>query len=217
MEELNSQGQDGARENVNSVFAAQDEAFEEAPFVTSEEAEDLDERHQILKKLLLAHETWFDVTRDYQYAGRTFPGYAEFHSHGEKYVLVKSAKLWEVDAHEYLFFDLAGTLSADQVEAWIAFMKEEAIKKVEPKPNHMTSFISLVLVADSVDSQAAKLIRKTRFHKEFKLGVEGWVDLRLAAIDVNARTVYANGMGKELLPLLESALGLPAKKKLFRR
>ena len=45
----------------------------------------------------------------------TFPGYAEFHSYGKKYVLVKSAKLWEVDTHEYLFFVLADALDETQV------------------------------------------------------------------------------------------------------
>ena len=56
-----------------------------------------DEKHLVLKRILAAHEQWFDVRRGYEYAGRTFPGYAEFHSYGEKYVLVKRAKLWEVD------------------------------------------------------------------------------------------------------------------------
>ena len=69
-----------------------------------------DEKHLMLKRILAAHEQWFDVRRGYEYAGRTFPGYAEFHSYGEKYVLVKSAKLWEVDTHEYLFFVLADAL-----------------------------------------------------------------------------------------------------------
>ncbi|MDO4182074.1 MAG: hypothetical protein Q4E12_00470 [Coriobacteriia bacterium] len=182
-----------------------------------DDLQNLDQPHQVLKKLLVAHETWFDVSRDYSFGGHLFPGYAEFHSHGEKYVLVKSAKLWEVDAHEYLFFEVARTLSADEVRTWIAFMTEEALKKVHPEPNHMTSYISLVLVAESVDAQAVKLIRKTRFHKEFKLGVEGWADLRLAAVSVSTKQVFTNNMGKDLVPQLESALGLPAKKKLFRR
>ena len=49
-----------------------------------------DEKHLVLKRILAAHEQWFDVRRGYEYAGRTFPGYAEFHSYGEKYVLVKA-------------------------------------------------------------------------------------------------------------------------------
>ena len=34
-----------------------------------------DEKHLVLKRILAAHEQWFDVRRGYEYAGRTFPGY----------------------------------------------------------------------------------------------------------------------------------------------
>lgn len=101
----------------------------------------------VLKRILAAHEQWFDVRRGYEYAGRTFPGYAEFHSYGEKYVLVKSAKLWEVDTHEYLFFVLADALDETQVRDLVSFMEHDGLKKVVPKPNHMSSAISLVIVA----------------------------------------------------------------------
>ena len=55
-----------------------------------------DEKQLVLKRILAAHEAFFDVHRDYEFAGRSFPGFAEFHSFGEQYVLVKRAKLWEV-------------------------------------------------------------------------------------------------------------------------
>ena len=95
----------------------------------------------------------------YEYAGRTFPGYAEFHSYGEKYVLVKSAKLWEVDTHEYLFFVLADALDETQVRDLVSFMEHDGLKKVVPKPNHMSSAISLVIVADSCTQEAAKAVK----------------------------------------------------------
>lgn len=169
-------------------------------------ADGLSERDALVAQLLLAHEAWYDVARDYEFAGRTFPGYAEFHSHGEKYVLVKSAKLWEVDAHEYIFFDAVERLSEAYLSDAIAFMKDKAIAKVKPVPNHMQSFLSLVIVADSLDSGVEKAIRRTRYRKNFQLGIRGWADLRVAAIDLQEGRVITNGMGKEMKPALESNL-----------
>ena len=83
-----------------------------------------EERELVLERLLASHETWFDVYRDYEFGGRVFPGYAEFHSHGEQYVLVKRAKLWEVDAFEYLFFALADDLDQAGLDDLVAFMKD---------------------------------------------------------------------------------------------
>lgn len=36
----------------------------------------------MLKRLLAAHETWFDVERGRTVAGRVFPGVAEYHEQG---------------------------------------------------------------------------------------------------------------------------------------
>ena len=165
-----------------------------------------DEKHLVLKRILAAHEQWFDVRRGYEYAGRTFPGYAEFHSYGEKYVLVKSAKLWEVDTHEYLFFVLADALDETQVRDLVSFMEHDGLKKVVPKPNHMSSAISLVIVADSCAQEAAKAVRKTRFRKNFALGIRGWADLRVAVADLSANRVITNAAGKQLKTTLEANL-----------
>ena len=80
----------------------------------------------IVKRLVAAHEAWYDVFTDYEFAGRTFDAYCEFHSHGEKYVLVKRAKLWEVNAHEYLFIDALDHLDAGTLDSYVEFMETTA-------------------------------------------------------------------------------------------
>lgn len=167
-----------------------------------------DEKHLVLKRILAAHETWFDVHRDYAYAGLTFPGYAEFHSHGERYVLVKRAKLWEADTHEYLFFVEAETLSEDEVTRWVEFMKTDGLKKVQPDPNHMSSGVSLVIIAESCTEEAKRVVRKTRFRKNFAFGIRGWADVRLVVADLSEGAVYANAAGKQMKPTIEANLRL---------
>ncbi|MDO4290001.1 MAG: hypothetical protein Q4C41_02065 [Eggerthellaceae bacterium] len=163
-----------------------------------------DAKQLVLKRLLAAHETWFDVSRDHVFGGRTFPGYAEFHSSAEQYVLVKRAKLWEVNAHEYLFFVTADRLTAQRLEDEVAFMTTKALDKVQPNPEHMTSYLSLVVIADAVDDDARRAVKKTRFRKNFKLGFQGWADLRLAVVDLSTSSIITNAMGKELRASLEA-------------
>ena len=155
-------------------------------------------RDEVLTRLLVAHETWFDVSRDYLF------GYAEFHSAAEKYVLSKKAKLWGVNAHEYLFFEVTQRLTADVFAELVEFMTTRALDKVETNPEHMTSYLSLVIIADEVDADVVRAVKKTRFRKNFKLGFEGWADLRVAVIDLSASSVITNAMGKELRTSLEA-------------
>lgn len=154
--------------------------------------------HEALDRLLLAHEGYFDVERDHAFAGRTFDGYAEFHSSTSQYVLVKRAKLWEAHSHEYLFFTLVGHLDEAAYDDLVAFMKGEALAKVTLEPDHMSSFLSLVIIADSADGHIARRVRKTRFRKNFCLGLRGWADLRICVACLDEGAVYANAMGADL-------------------
>lgn len=161
---------------------------------------------ELLERLLDAHEAYYDVRRGYEFGGRAFPGYAEFHTHGEKYVLSKKAKIWEVDAHEYIFFDVQPYVDAAAIERDAAFMATEALAKVDPVPDHMTSYLTLVVITDAVAPDVPAKVRRTRFRKNFLLGIRGWADLRLAVIDLQANNVYTNGQGREIQGSLEANL-----------
>lgn len=160
----------------------------------------------LLRRLLDAYRGYYDMEEDCRYGGRVFPGYGELHSHGEKYVLSKQAKLWEVDTHDYLFFDVVSLADRVYLEESVAFMTGAALGKVDPKPDHMVSYLSLVIIADRVDQAMPALVRRTRFRKNFRLGLRGWADLRLAVIDLQGYNVYTNGQGKEMKGLLEANL-----------
>lgn len=165
---------------------------------------------ELLARILIAHEVWFDVSRDRQVAGRTFPGVAEFHEQGEKYVLSKRAKLWEVASNEYVFFDTVGFLEEGAFDEMVSFMKLQALPEmVHPHPDHMFSNLSLVLIADSVAPGVERAVKKTRFRKTFKLGLQGWSDLKIAVVDLsvgeNGR-VITNAAGKNLKANLEANL-----------
>lgn len=153
---------------------------------------------EVLARLLDAHEAWYDVRRDYEFAGRTFPGYAEYHAESSQYVLVKRAKLWSAHTHEYLFFVLVDTLDDEILRREYDFMTTQAIGKVDPEPDHMTSYLSLVILAHTVSAPTRRLVAKTRFRKNLKWGLKGWVDLRLAVVDYGSQSVLTNQQGVQM-------------------
>lgn len=164
--------------------------------------------YRLLESLLAAHRGYYDVSCDHEFANRVFPGYAELHSHGEGYVMAKRAKLWEADVHEYVFFDVVDRLDRARLGEALAFMRDEAVAKVDPKPNHMTSYLSLVIIARELDDGIAHDVRHARMRKNFRLGLRGWADLRLAVMDLSTRTVHVNGQGKDMLATLEANMGV---------
>lgn len=162
------------------------------------------DRRRIVERLLAAHDAWFDVERDHRFAGRTFPGYAEFHSTASQYVLVKRAKLWEATSHEYLFIWDTPRLTADELEDLVGCITGEGLALVRPAPDHMTTYLSLAIVADTVDDLAWERVRRIRFRKNFTLGWRGWADLRLAVADLSRGCVMTNSQGKPLGKTLQA-------------
>ena len=161
-------------------------------------------RGEVIERLLAAHEAWFDVERDHDFAGRTFPGYAEFHSSVSQYVLVKRAKLWEAASHEYLFFWGTPRLTTGELDDLVGCVTGEGLSLVRPAPDHMTTYLSLAIVADAVDDLAWERVRRIRFRKNFALGWRGWADLRLAVADLSRGRVTTNSQGKPLGETLQA-------------
>lgn len=182
-----------------------DASLRDAAARSGNEADDT-ARLQVLNRILAAHEGYFDVQRDYEYAGKLFQGYGEFHSHGQKYVLVKRATLWEVDAHEHVFLSTVEHLDRPWLADAIAFMKTHGLAKAIPQPNHMCTNITLVVVADHADDEVWKLVRSIRFRKNYAWGLRGWSDLRLAVVDLSQNRVATNPAGKTLAKTLRSCL-----------
>lgn len=167
-----------------------------------------DPAQEALDRLLLAHQAYFDVERDHDFCGRRFDGYAEFHSSASKYVLVKRAKLWEANSHEYMFFVLMEHLDEPKLQELVGFMTNEALEKVKLDRDHMSSYLTLVIIVDSMDEGIERVVRRTRFRKSFLLGFKGWADLRLCVIDLASESVVTNVMGKELAQTLsDNAFG----------
>ena len=98
-------------------------------------------RGEVIERLLAAHEAWFDVERDHDFAGRTFPGYAEFHSSVSRYVLVKRAKLWEAASHEHLFFWGTPRLTTGELDDLVGCVTGEGLSLVRPARDLMSTFL----------------------------------------------------------------------------
>lgn len=87
-------------------------------------------------------------------------------------------------------------------------MKERGLEKVTSEPNHMSSGLALVVIADNCTEGAKRAVRRVRFRKNFALGFRGWADLCVIVADLSTRCVYANAAGKQVASTIEANLRL---------
>ena len=62
---------------------------------------------------------------------------------------------------------------------------------------------ALVILADTIDPEAKAIIKKTRFRKNFRLALHGWMEYHIAAMEISTQSFLSNPAGKEAKKLLE--------------
>ena len=66
----------------------------------------------------------------------------------------------------------------------------------------MNSDITVIVLADQMDESAIKLIKKTKLSKTYKLGIYGWSNFRLCAMELSSGQIYCNKFGSDLKKIL---------------
>jgi hypothetical protein len=126
------------------------------------------DRPAILERLFDSYGAWYDVTPGDLGSGLPLEALYMHRFRKEKFVLSKKAKLWAVEANDYLYLFNTAKLDMYQAEACVSFSIENALPRVEPHSEHMYSFITTVFLADEIDQDALKFIRRRRFNKSYK-------------------------------------------------
>ncbi|WP_295583252.1 hypothetical protein [uncultured Oscillibacter sp.] len=166
-----------------------------------------------LEKLLDAYSYYFDIERDVAVAGGEFPAAAVYHFREENYVATKAHVIYATEQHEYVFFCLAEHLDAETLGRWITLSREAGMARIQPSGEHMFSYVTLVILADTIDPEAQKLLKRTRFRKNFRLALHGWMEYHIAAMECSTQRFFSNPAGKEARKTLERNFGPDPKAK----
>lgn len=156
-----------------------------------------------LEKLLKAYEYYFDIERDVQVSGGSFPAAAAYHFREENYVATKAHVIYATEQHEYVYFFTAEHLDVSTLQKQIDLSREAGLSVINPHKEHMFSYVTLVILADTIDPEAQKLIRRTRFRKNFRLALHGWMEYHIAAMECSTNRFLSNPAGKEARKTLE--------------
>ena len=164
------------------------------------------ELHKKLDKLLNAYSHQYIIERDVTVEGGQFPATATFFLRDENYLISKKHVLSAVENYDYTYFYIADHLDAETLRQQIELTKRLGMARVKPHKEHMSSFISLVILADTIDEEAKKLIQKTRFQKYYRLSLHGWMEFHIAATESSTKTFLSNPAGKGIKKILEQNL-----------
>ena len=155
-----------------------------------------------LERVLPLFQAYYDITREG--AAAPFDAEAAFHSHDEQYFLIKSAKYTESDAHEYAFFAVRDTLTAEEAHALDEAAWAEGMSRVRPSSIHRSTDVTLILLADRVEPEAADFIKKLRRSKSYMFLLHGYSNYHVIAIETSTGRMTCNRLGQHLRKLFSN-------------
>ena len=158
---------------------------------------------QRLDKLLDAYSHQYDIERNVATSGFCYPATATYYLRDENYLISRQHVLSAVEQHEYLYFYLTDHLTVEELQAQIELSRQAGLSKVKPHKDHMFSNVGLVVLANTIEPEAQRLIRRTRFRKNYRLTFHGWTEYQLAAMEVSTNRFFSNPAGKGAKQILE--------------
>jgi len=165
------------------------------------------DKNEILEKLLRIYSHRYDIYRDLEVEGERFPAAAFYFLRDENYLISRKHVLNVVESYEYVYFYVTEHLDAETLKAQIDLTKRDGLSRIKPNREHMSSFVTLVVLADVIDPEAKELMKKTRFRKNFRLALHGWMEYHIAAMECSTWSFLSNPAGRGARKTLEQNFG----------
>lgn len=156
------------------------------------------------ERLLASLAASYDVVRDTQIVSRRVDALAQLRALNSKYVLSKKHVLWEANAYDHALILRVQTLTAAMVEDWFTFLTREAEPFLVypgascPPEGHMASTLTLILIAEAVEPEAARAVHRAKFSRNYWFSLRGWATGRVAAADLSGSCVHASRDAEDL-------------------
>ena len=151
----------------------------------------------VLETLKRAYTAYYDVEEIDD--GTALKARCDYHIRDSQYVLVKKAELWAAESHEYLYLWDAGELSAGGVEEIFSRTLADGEPRVRPHSQHMYTYLTAVVLYESAGPSALERLKKLKKRREFKLSLHGWMEFRIAAVDLSTGEITVNRAGRALV------------------
>ena len=164
-----------------------------------------------LNQLLEAYSHHYDIRRDVTVEGASYPAAATFYLRDENYLLSKKKVLSAFEQYDYTYFYLAEHLDVATAQEQLDLALKAGMSCIKPHKEHKSSYVTLVILANTIDPEAKKLIRKTRFTKNFRLALHGWMEYHIAAMETSTNSFLSNPAGKGVKKTLEQNFGSRGK------
>lgn len=139
---------------------------------------------------------------------------ADYFSRAERYWLTKNITIWGNETNEFAYVFSAPSFDQALAARCIDYALDEALPLVKPHKEHQYTNIKVILLADSVEQDVARYVKKRSFSKSYKFSLYGFSTLKSAIVDLGSQKTVTNSAGHELVSYFSKLFAAEEKSKL---
>ncbi len=161
----------------------------------------------ILNKLKNSMSNHFNIYDDYKLDKYNFEFMGEFILNNNQYFLTKDKVVWGYENREYVFVKSLDEISNDYINENIIPFSNKAIDFiVSPNERHMSTHITMLLIANEIDFDLRKKVKHLKNKKSFKFGFNGWTALRVILFNPCTKEFIYNKEAKDVIKFYKGVL-----------
>ncbi len=133
----------------------------------------------------------FDLNEEEEVAGEEFDLYAFCEVTNEKYLVTRSLKIYQYNDYEHCLVESRKSFSRGKIRD--DFFQRCISELLEVESGHHQSYLTYVqVVSEPLSEEDIAFLENYKFATSFWLGIRGWCDLRLVAVDLSREQIYVN-------------------------
>ena len=139
---------------------------------------------------------------------------ADYFSRAERYWLTKNIPIWGNETNEFAYVFSAPSFDQALAARCIDYALDDGLPMVKPHKEHQYTNIKVILLADSVEQDVARYVKKRSFSKSYKFSLYGFSTLKSAIVDLGSQKTVTNSAGHELVSYFSKLFAAEEKSKL---
>lgn len=156
----------------------------------------------LVNKLL----TSFDIEKDVDIEGMNFDFIGKYNEKITRYFAFRELTYESFENNETILCkSYPEKITRGDVEDLKGFIRESCSLLAPPRPNHMSTCLTLIVISKLEDSEP-EYIKKFRFYRSYAFGFKGWVNCKLICVDPERERVLTNREGRKELKFIQNIL-----------
>lgn len=145
----------------------------------------------------------FTIERDIVIFDNKIDLTAKFSNTSVRTFITKNDIIDRYDNYEHIYVKRYDNVTEKDVVTFGQFLKRISDEYIKPDKDHMSTFITGVLIGNHIDQNAIKIIEKFNYRKAFCFYLKGWCDVRLVYAGLDDNKLITNKDGKKVKKLYE--------------